>query len=191
MEQDPELLGLPPLVQEDGGEVRLAWRPANLCVLGHVVKVWAVRHLRTEVVIGEAADPEAEPLVFEEEMKREEGDEAVVNLGDRLDGCLFHRLEVCSIVPTIITSVSCRSQASILTGRNRLRFRRRSRRPLAATLPHWLKERLRWPPAKVEARWSLNSLWSKKCLRSIFTQRCYVGLPVAPRDTRSLIIVFR
>ena len=89
------MLGLPPLVQEEGEEVRLTWRPANLCVLGHIVKVWAVRHLRTEVVIGEAADPEAEPLVFEEELKFEKGDEEmVVNLGDRLVGCLFHRLEV-------------------------------------------------------------------------------------------------
>ena len=93
--QDPELLGLPPLVQEEGGEVMLVWRPANLCVLGHVVKVWAVRHLRTEIIIGEAADPEAEPLVFEEEVKLEEGEEeVVVSLGDRLVGCLFHRLEV-------------------------------------------------------------------------------------------------
>ena len=42
-EQDPELLGLPPLVQEHKGEVRLTWRPANLCVLGHHVKVWTVK----------------------------------------------------------------------------------------------------------------------------------------------------
>ena len=39
VEQDPELLGLPPLVQEHKGEVRLTWRSANLCVLGHHVKV--------------------------------------------------------------------------------------------------------------------------------------------------------
>ena len=58
-----------------------------------------MRHLRTEVIIGEAADPEAEPLVFEEEVKLEEGEvEVVVNLGDSLLGCLIHRLEVCSIV---------------------------------------------------------------------------------------------
>ena len=44
MEQDPELLGLPPLVQEHNGEVRLTWRPANLCALGHHVKVGAVKN---------------------------------------------------------------------------------------------------------------------------------------------------
>ena len=43
VEQDPELLGLPPLVQEHKGEVRLTWRPANLCALGHHVKVWSVK----------------------------------------------------------------------------------------------------------------------------------------------------
>ena len=90
-EQDPELLGLPPLVQEEGMEVRLVWRPSNLCVLGHVVKVWAVRHLRTEIIIGEAADPEAEPLVLKEVVKLEEGgEEGVVNLGDHRVGCLVH-----------------------------------------------------------------------------------------------------
>ena len=104
--------------------------------------MWAVRHLRTEVIIGEAADPEAEPLVFEEEVKVEEGEvEVVVNLGDSLLGCLFHRLEVCSIVPVVITSVSYRSQASIPTGRNLLRFQRPSKLPPTGTLPHWLRER--------------------------------------------------
>ena len=41
------MLGLPPLVQqgEGGGEVRLAWRPPNLCVLSHIVKVWASQDL--------------------------------------------------------------------------------------------------------------------------------------------------
>ena len=43
VEQDPELLGLPTLVQEHKGEVRLTWRPANLCALGHYVKVWTVK----------------------------------------------------------------------------------------------------------------------------------------------------
>ena len=43
VEQDPELLGLPTLVQEHKGEVRLTWRPANLCALGHHVKVWSVK----------------------------------------------------------------------------------------------------------------------------------------------------
>ena len=43
VEQDPELLGLPPLVQEHKGEVRLTWRPANLCALGHHVKVGAAK----------------------------------------------------------------------------------------------------------------------------------------------------
>ena len=107
------------------------------------------------MIIGEAADPEAEPLVFEEEVKVEEGEvEVVVDLGDSLVGCLIHRLEVCSIVniPIVITSVSYRSQASFPTGRHLLRFQRRSKLPPTATLPHWLKERLRWPPAKVEAR---------------------------------------
>ena len=48
------------------------------------------------MVIGEAADPKAEPLVFEKEVMMEEGvqGEVVVNLGESLDGCLFHRLEV-------------------------------------------------------------------------------------------------
>ena len=149
------MLGLSPLVREQGGEVRLAWRPANLCVLGHVVKVWAVRHLRTEVIIGEAADPEAEPLVFEEEvMMLEEGEEGevVVDLGDALVGCLFHRVEVGFSDKIGISPCFCRSQASIPTARNLLRFQRRSKLPPTGTLPHWLKERLRWPPAKVEAR---------------------------------------
>ena len=165
LEQDPELLGLPPLVQEEGGEVRLVWRPANLCVLGHTVKVWAVRHLRTEVIIGEAADPEAEPLVFQEEVQLEEGEEEVVaNLGDTLAGCLFHRLEVSLIVNvSIITSVSCRSQASIPTVRNLLRFQRPSKRLLTATLPHWLKERLKLPPARAEARWFNQSHCGVEC----------------------------
>ena len=44
VEQDPELLGLPPLVQEHKGEVRLTWRQANLCALGHHVKVGAVKN---------------------------------------------------------------------------------------------------------------------------------------------------
>ena len=95
------------------------------------------------MIIGEAADPEAEPLVFEEEVKVEEGEkEVVVNLGDTLVGCLFHRLEVSSIVPIVLTSsISCRSQASIQTGRHLLRFQRPSKPLLMATLPHWLKER--------------------------------------------------
>ena len=150
------MLGLSPLVREQGGEVRLAWRPANLCILGHVVKVWAVRHLRTEVIIGEAADPEAEPLVFEEEVTMlEEGEEGelVVDLGDALVGCLFHRVEVGFSDKIGISPCFCRSQASIPTGRNQLHFQKRSRLPLTATLPHCLKGRWRWPPARVEPRW--------------------------------------
>ena len=119
--------------------MRLAWRPANLCVLGHVVKVWAVRHLRTEVIIGEAADPEAEPLVYEQEvMMLEEGGEGevAVDLGDALVGCLFHRVEVGFSDKIGISPFFCRLQASIPTGRNQLHLQKRSRLPLTATLPH-------------------------------------------------------
>ena len=85
------------------------------------MKVWAVRHLRTEVVIEEAADPKAEPLVFEKEVMMEEGlqDELGVNLGESLDSCLFHRLEVPLITFVFLYNLPFyRSQASTLTDSN-------------------------------------------------------------------------
>ena len=85
------------------------------------MKVWAVRHLRTEVVIGEAADPEAEPLIFEKEVMMEEGvqGEVVVNLGQSLDSCLFHRLEVPLITFFFLCNLPFyRSRVSSLTDSN-------------------------------------------------------------------------
>ena len=85
------------------------------------MKVWAVRHLRTEVVIGEAADPKAEPLVFEKEVMMGEGvqGEVVVNLGESLDSCLFHRLEVPLITFVFLCNLPFyRSRASSLTDSN-------------------------------------------------------------------------
>ena len=80
-----------------------------------------MRHLRTEVVIGEAADPKAEPLVFEKEVMMEEGvqGEVVVNLGESLDGCLFHRLEVPLITLFFLCNLPFyRSRVSSLTDSN-------------------------------------------------------------------------
>ena len=85
------------------------------------MKVWAVRHLRTEVVIGEAADPKAEPMIFEKEVMMEEAvqEELAVNLGESLVGCLFHRLEVPLITFVFLCNLPFyRSRASTLTDSN-------------------------------------------------------------------------
>ena len=73
------------------------------------------------MVIGEAADPKAEPLVFEKEVMMEEGlqDELGVNLGESLDSCLFHRLEVPLITFFFLCNLPFyRSRVSTLTDSN-------------------------------------------------------------------------
>lgn len=92
---DPALVGSTGLVRlVGGGEVELVWRPANLCVLGHRVKVTAVRHLRPEVEVPEAADPESEPVVYEVTVMEGGLREVEVVLSHNLTACVHHRVEV-------------------------------------------------------------------------------------------------
>ena len=174
--------------------MRLAWRPANLCVLGHVVKVWAVRHLRTEVIIGEAADPEAEPLVFEEEVTMlEEGEEGegAVDLGDALVGCLFHRVEVgfsdkIGISPFLqIASIYPDGQKSAPLSKT---FKTPTDGNIASLSEGEMEVATSKGGAKVATTNPLRKLNVKKVF---FTQRCYVGLPAVAVDTLFHTIFYR
>eukprot|EP00092_Neocalanus_flemingeri_P029036 GFUD01031522.1.p1 GENE.GFUD01031522.1~~GFUD01031522.1.p1 ORF type:complete len:2660 (+),score=730.01 GFUD01031522.1:322-8301(+) len=77
--------------------VDLEWRPPNKCVQGHVIKVFAIRHLPN--LRQDFIDAENEPLVFQSRVNQSfwTKPDAEFTVDTNLTSCMRYRVEICSV----------------------------------------------------------------------------------------------